>query len=262
MKEGEASMTARRVAQHRLGFDRLPAAYGRPADDDKLQADVAAGIEVAPSSMGRYLQARTRFFDRQVVEAIDAGIRQIVVAGAGYDGRSLRYSNPTTRWFELDHPSTQADKLERLERLAIASPGTAFGAVDFANGEVDQVLASLGHDAELATMFFCEGVAPYLPEAVLAWLLSALRLGAAVRSRLAIEFALVPTSPEQIERRARLAAKVADLGEPLRSTLSRETIEPFLIGLGWTVTSARAPDGTDLAVSETSVAFVTAEPAS
>jgi O-methyltransferase involved in polyketide biosynthesis len=117
MDDGGPSVTARRVAAHRLGFSRGPAAYGVPAADEALAADVAAG-QVAPANrMHDYLAARTSFFDRTVVSAIDRGVRQIVVGGGGaYDGRAFRYANPGVRWFEMDHPATQRDKLERLER--------------------------------------------------------------------------------------------------------------------------------------------------
>jgi len=42
MEDGGPSVTARRVAAHRLGFDRVPVAYGDPAADEALAVDVAA----------------------------------------------------------------------------------------------------------------------------------------------------------------------------------------------------------------------------
>jgi O-methyltransferase involved in polyketide biosynthesis len=79
------SVTARQVAAHRLGFTRLPAPHGDPAADDALAADVAVGREVPLNRMHDYLAARTAFFDRIVVAAIDRGVRQIVVGAAGLD---------------------------------------------------------------------------------------------------------------------------------------------------------------------------------
>jgi hypothetical protein len=43
MDSGAPSITAGRVAAHRLGFPRVPAPYGDPAADEALAADVAAG---------------------------------------------------------------------------------------------------------------------------------------------------------------------------------------------------------------------------
>ena len=84
MKAGEASQTARRVAAHRLTFERVPAPYGDPAADELLASDVAGSVSVAGSteSMVAYLAARTAFFDRVVFGALERGLRQAVIAGA------------------------------------------------------------------------------------------------------------------------------------------------------------------------------------
>ena len=98
MEDGGPSETARRVAAHRLGFDRVPVAYGDPAADEVLAADVAGGWQAPANRMHDYLAARTSFFDRTVTGAIDRGVRQVVVGAAGYDGRAFRYARPGVRW--------------------------------------------------------------------------------------------------------------------------------------------------------------------
>ena len=55
---------------------------------------------------------------------------KVIIVGAGYDGRAIRYARPGVRWFEVDHPATQRDKLERLERLGIAVAHVALNAVE------------------------------------------------------------------------------------------------------------------------------------
>src|SRR5260370_5068880 len=122
MEDGGPSASARRVAAHRLEFTRVPAAYGDPAADEALAADVAAGHVALANRMHDYLAARTAFFDRTVVRAVDRGVRQVVIGAAGYDGRAFRYARPGVRWFEVDHPATQRDKLRRLERLRPPPP--------------------------------------------------------------------------------------------------------------------------------------------
>ncbi|MPZ80238.1 MAG: hypothetical protein GEV28_07515 [Actinophytocola sp.] len=97
MRSGQASWTARRVAAQRLEFRRVPADHGRPEDEQRLQADVAEGVERGDFGMTRYLAARTAFVDRSVVRALDAGTPQALILGAGYDGRSLRYGGRTWR---------------------------------------------------------------------------------------------------------------------------------------------------------------------
>ena len=56
---------------------------------------------------------------------------QVVTGGAGDDGRALRYARPGTRWFEVDHPATQADKRARLARLGLDASPVAFIPADF-----------------------------------------------------------------------------------------------------------------------------------
>ena len=97
MRDGQVSVTAQRVAAHRLTFDRIPAPYGDPAADEALARDVAATAGAAPGPMRDYLRARTRFFDTKVTGALDRGCPQVVIGAAGYDGRALRYAKPGVR---------------------------------------------------------------------------------------------------------------------------------------------------------------------
>ena len=233
MEDGGPSVTARRVATHRLGFTRLPAAYGDPAADEALAVDVAAGSEVPASRMHDYLAARTSFFDRIVVAAIGRGVRQIVVGGAGYDGRALRYAKPGVRWFEVDDPATQRDKRERLERLGIAVPHVRFVAADFSKDPVADRLLAAGLDAGAPGLFLLEGVAVYLEPAVLETVLEQFREVAAAGSRLAISVSL--SRDHDVDARARFQASVAAMGEPARSALDAAEAEDLLARTGWRI---------------------------
>lgn len=89
-------MTAQRVAAYRLGFSRLavPIDDGDPDADDRLAADAADGVVVDHGSrMGRHLQARSRFFDRVTVNALEGNVTQIIVVG----GRLRRPHLPLRR---------------------------------------------------------------------------------------------------------------------------------------------------------------------
>ena len=173
------------MAAHRLAFDRAAAGYGDPAADQAL----AAG-QVAPANrMHDYLAARTAFFDRTVVAAIDRGVRQVVVGAAGYDGRAFRYSRPGVRWFEVDHPATQHDKLARLERLGLDASHVRFVEADFTLDPVAGRLLAAGLRRDVVSLFLLEGIAVYLEPAVLEAVLTQFRDVAAPGSRLAPVFA-------------------------------------------------------------------------
>ena len=65
--------------------------------------------------------ARTRFIDDQLIEALQDGIDQIVLLGAGFDCRAYRLSGlEHTRVFEVDHPNTQAAKRRCMARIYTA----------------------------------------------------------------------------------------------------------------------------------------------
>ncbi len=230
MEDGGPSATARRVAAHRLGFARVTTDYGDPAADEALATDVVDGLTVGASRMHDYLEARTSFFDRSVTSAIDRGVRQIVVGAAGYDGRSLRYAKPGVRWFEVDHPATQRDKLARLKRLGIDAAEVRFVAADFTRDPVAARLREAGLDPDVPSLFLLEGVAVYLEPAVLENVLDQLRQVAAPGSELVISAAV--SRPADASR-ARFEAAVAAMGEPVRSTFMAGQAEDLLARTGW-----------------------------
>ena len=234
------STTAQRVASYRLRFERVAAPYGDPSSDDRLARDVAGNEPFEPSpGMDRYLRARTAFFDRVVVGAIARGVTQLVSIGAGYDGRSLRYHAPGVRWFDVDHPSTSTDKAERLERLGIATGGTAFIRHDLADEGLAVALEAAGYEPGVPGQFLCEGVAVYLEPRVFELVLRDVRSIASPGSGLAVSLSVQGADPED---RARFRRVVAGLGEPVRSApLTPAEEDALLEATGWRRDPASGP---------------------
>jgi methyltransferase (TIGR00027 family) len=230
MKDGTASHTARRVAAHRLEFERVAAGHGDPAADQSLTADVADGEQPIRGRMHEYLRGRTAFFDRTVVSALDRDVRQVVIGGAGYDGRALRYAKPGVAWFELDHPATQADKVERVARLNLGRGHIHFIPADFTADPIAEPLLAAGLNAASPTLFLLEGVAVYLERPVVERVLAAFRQVAADGSELAIS---VSTATTTAEARSRFQQRVAELGEPARSQFTHGQARDLLAAAGW-----------------------------
>ena len=234
MDEGMPSVTARRVAAHRLSFDRLEAPFGDPEADLALARDVAGADPPEPSElMGRYLRGRTAFFDRVVVNALARGVPQVVSVGAGYDGRAWRYSKPGVGWWEVDHPDTQADKRARLERLAIAADHVTMVAHDLRHPGLAARLTDAGYEPDAPSLLFCEGVAVYLEAAVLEGTLRELRALATPGTRLAISLGTAPASAEHAARRARFEAAVASWGEAARNSVTADHAPQLLAATRW-----------------------------
>ncbi len=233
MRPGQASVTAQRVAAHRLTFTRAAAPYGDPAADDALARDVAASASAEPGPMREYLRARTRFFDGVVTRTLGRGCAQVVIGAAGYDGRALRYGKPGVTWFEADHPATQRDKRARLDRLGIRTGHIRFVAAGFSADPVADLLLYAGLEPRLPSLFLLEGIAVYLEEAVLRSLLAQLRRVAADGSTLAVSLSVDSGSPERAARRAAFQAAVAAVGEPARSALAASGADAVLEATGW-----------------------------
>jgi methyltransferase (TIGR00027 family) len=238
------SRTSQAVAVTRAGFTRPHSADGDPDAQRKLCAGMRP---VVLGHMLASLEARTIFFDGQVTAAIAAGITQVVVLGAGYDDRALRFRTDGVRFFEVDHPATQADKrarLQAIDELVTGSGGPVLVAADFRHDDLPSVLAEAGHDAALPSLFLCEGLLVYLDEPATIGLLGGARAAAAAGSVLA---ASLSTHAEGLDSavvlaRANARRRTAD-EEPWLTILPAAAQVSLLARAGWLVTaSADAAD--------------------
>ena len=112
---------------------------------------------------------RVRFMDDAASRALEDGIKQVVILGAGFDTRAYRLKGvDDAAVFEVDHPATQKDKLAHVERIFGAMPPhVRFVPLDLSTQNLDQVLEKNGYDPLKPAFFILEGVTPYLPLAVL-----------------------------------------------------------------------------------------------
>jgi methyltransferase (TIGR00027 family) len=185
-----------------------------------------------PTSLGRrvyaHILARTRIYDDFVRGAMDDGLRQVVIVGAGYDSRAWRLAREGVRFIEVDHPATQSRK-----RALAPAGGPDFVAADLGAEQIDEVLGRSEYDRSRACAFVCEGLTFYLDESRARSLLGGLAHAACGRSRLALDFVGTPARRPLIER-ATTGVKLALAGEPIRFRLGpHDTPEDFLTSLGW-----------------------------
>jgi methyltransferase (TIGR00027 family) len=189
--------------------------------------------------LGEHLAARTRFFDAQVLAALDRDVRQVVILGAGYDDRALRFRAPGVSYFELDHPATLADKRRRLRRMRADRSGLAQAAADFRYDDVAAILAAAGHDAGRASLFLCEGLLVYLDQGTVTGLLAALRSRAADGSTLAASLAIHRAGLDSATVVARANARRPNgAAEPWRMILPRDEQLGLITAAGWSVTES------------------------
>ncbi|WP_313066223.1 class I SAM-dependent methyltransferase [Achromobacter animicus] len=113
-------------------------------------------------TMRAAIVARSRLVEDRVALAIGAGVRQVVILGAGLDTLSLRMP-AGVKCVELDRAESQRWKLKRLEESGVTvPPDVAFVPADLSEVSLCELLHNQGIDAALPTFFSCLGVLPYL----------------------------------------------------------------------------------------------------
>jgi methyltransferase (TIGR00027 family) len=181
------SVEARRPPEARIVDD--PHAH-RFVEHDARVLLIRAARFVVPGlhRLARELQTahciRHRAIDVLLAEHLAEGSSQVVLIGAGYDSRARRLGAlcPHVRWFELDHPATQARKMTRLRSDPGAMARVAHVPIDLLREDVAAALAGAGFDPHAPTCFVLEGIVHYLSPARIAAILTDIAWGDAPRS--------------------------------------------------------------------------------
>lgn len=251
MRPHDASWTARWVAWMRALAAHLP-------DDERLATDpLAAGFTWPAAAaatwhpwLGRALvglpplrynvlslQLRTRAIDDAARAFVARGGRQVVLLGAGFDARASRLALGDARFFEVDHPATQADKRARVR----ASPAR-FVAWDFERrplAELPAALAAVDHDAAAPTLTIWEGVTMYLSRDALDGSARAIRAYSAPGSDLVFNY----FDAARLRSRARMGGEqliVSWVGEPFRSGFEPTELGAWLRARGFELVRDRS----------------------
>ena len=118
---------------------------------DQVLAETAAAV----CTRSRYAEDRLT----------DGGFAQYVILGAGLDSFAWRRPDllGSLRVFEVDHPASQAWKLERVKELALPfSDSQVFVPVDLEAEPLQDALGTAGFEWGQPALFSWTGVAPYL----------------------------------------------------------------------------------------------------
>ena len=161
---------------------------------------------------------RSRFMEDHLAAAIKNGVSQYLILGAGLDTSAYRTAalRSDVQVFEVDHPDTQAWKLNRLSEARIEVPGNVtFVAVDFETQKLDQELCGRGFETGRTTFVSWLGVTYYLERGSV---METLRFisGLGSGTCLVFDFALEPAAVDEVERAAisKVSNVVASNNEP------------------------------------------------
>ena len=174
MKPNEPSRTALIIARQRAAHQLLD--HGSILDDPfamkilrEDEKDVLQFANQHPlASIGRlFTTARSRIAEDALSRAVEGGIRQIVILGAGLDTFALRspHCGRQIRIYEVDHPATQAWKRQRLAEAQLAlPPWLTLVPVDFERDDLGETLVGAGFQQNSPAFFTWLGVVPYLTQ--------------------------------------------------------------------------------------------------
>jgi methyltransferase (TIGR00027 family) len=227
MQHGQASVTALGAAGHRAAHQVLERGFvfADPLALRILGQDADDAIALAKERPERrplrlFIAMRSRFAEDSARRAIEKGVRQILVMGAGFETFAYRLEPAgDMRVFELDHPATQAEKRRRLTEARIAEPRhVSYVAHDFEHGSMTGALEAAGFDPSKRTFVLWLGVTPYLTEeAVFATLSELARLPGG--AEVVFDYANPPDATNEANTRnfhREMAERVAASGEPFR----------------------------------------------
>ena len=245
MLEGTPSTTAYRVAQRRAAHQLLdrPLVFDDPLAvriaglDDPARRDARAFDSGRLSKALRaFFAARSRFAEDQLGAAIDRGVDQYVVLGAGLDTFAYRNPYEILQVFEVDFPATQAWKRTELARAGIAiPPALTFVPADFEQISLSGALASSGFDGSKPAWFSWLGVTMYLARETVMQTL-AFVAGLPPGSGLVFDYGVDPEKLRPMERYFldRFAERVAAAGEPWVTGFDPVILSEDLRRLGFT----------------------------
>ena len=245
MREGQASVTALGAAGHRAAHQVVERGFvfADPLALAILGPDAEGAVALARERPERrplrlFIAMRSRFAEDSAARAIENGVRQILVLGAGLDTFAYRLE-PTRemRVFELDHPATQGEKRRRLAEAQIAEPGhVAYVAHDFERGSMTAALTAAGLDPKIRTFVIWLGVTPYLTAEA-----ASATLGELARwpggAEVVFDYANPPDRIKEATTRIyheQMAERVAASGEPFRCYFDTAALHTAARRLGYT----------------------------
>lgn len=245
METAKPSRTALRVAMRRAAhqiYDAPPLVFEDPFAVSILGDTYAEEVRRTPTrpdrpfsvSLRAFLVARSRYAEDNLARAVERGVTQYVLLGAGLDTFAHRNAYPGLKVFEVDHPATQQWKRELLEAGGISAPERlVYTPVDFEQQSLPAQLAGAGFDASVPSFFAWLGVVPYLTAEAFRATLGFIA-GQPGGSGFVMDYGLPRRVLPFLEQLAHdsLASRVALAGEPFQLFFTPEEIAAELADFG------------------------------
>ena len=194
----------------------------------------------AATHLRAFLVARSKFAEDALACAIQKGVHQYVILGAGLDTFAYRnpYSPEDLHIFEVDHPATQAWKQERLQAVGIPVPASlSFAALDFETDSLEDQLPKAGFKTGEPAFFSWLGVTMYLAPGTVMNILKSIAGLARPSSEIVFDYALYQglLNPRQLLSYQVRAERLTRVDEPWKSTFEPDRLAASLKSIGFSV---------------------------
>jgi methyltransferase (TIGR00027 family) len=181
--------------------------------------------------------SRGRYTEESLATAVEQGVGQYVILGAGLDTFAFRRPEMVSKLqiFEVDLPATQADKRRRLSELGWQIPSQLhFVSLDFTKENVATALSRTSYDPKKKGFFSWLGVTFYLTREVVNTTLRDIAAVAPAGSSIVFDYmdsdAFIPG--RAAKRMRKMQEIVRNVGEPLLTGLNPSTLVADLAALG------------------------------
>jgi methyltransferase (TIGR00027 family) len=247
MRSDEASQTAIISAAFRAAHacvfegpvihdDQYALQFLEVDDAEQLRKGFEASNTPALPEASAYFALRHRFSEELLFSAVERGVRQIILLGAGLDSFALRNPDVVSKldFFEVDHPNTQRWKLERMEALGLGKSDIRYLSIDFDSQDLKEALVAEGVDFNQRIFFSWLGVTQYISREAAN---QTLRLVTGARAGSEVVFDII-VAPEELDEAARFinatyAAASESRGEPWITTYSPDALTEELRSIGF-----------------------------
>jgi methyltransferase (TIGR00027 family) len=181
--------------------------------------------------------SRSRYAEDSLEEAIRQGVRQYVDLGAGFDTFAFRRPDLVARLrvFEVDHPTTQVMKRQRIATTGWELPSQLhFVPIDFTKDSLATTLQSASYDPQQLSFFSWQGVTYYLTQELVFATLKTIASIAPQGSTIVFDYMDTDAFiPERAAKRTQLMHGMARrVGEPMKAGLDPLTLAGDLDRLG------------------------------
>lgn len=257
LKQNSPSLTAYKTAMMRAAHQILdhPKVFEDPI---ALRIIGTQGVsDIRPERRGfqsrvhsylrSFIVARSRFVEDELSIAINRGVRQYVILGAGFD--TFAYRNPHSsiglRVFEVDYPATQEWKRQQLDAAKIPVPESlTFTPIDFESQALADQLREAGFKTDEPSFFSWLGVTMYLSQDTMMTMLKYIPSSTPPGSGIVFDY-IIPPSSQNILRRLvfnLLSRKLAGAGEPWQSFYDPNSLIMDLKAIGFTQAEDIGPE--------------------